>query len=341
MEGRDRRSAAAPTVFDVRSRVVSAVSMLPFTSAGRAGRGRGSLRERSGAAAFDGRSSSANRGTVPQPRKAIAPTSTPYATPLGAASIWAPTTVWMAAASPGCARASPSAWRSPRGFSGVFIVAGLPVSAGLRLVLHAVPWLAVAIGAALIALGLLTLAGRRVSLLAAGRLQPDAAQSRGLRRVALFGVAYALAWLSCTLAVFLVVVSQSLTVGGVGQTLAVFAAYAAGSASILLALCVSAALTKGALTRLLRRTALSQPSCQCPADRLRRLPARVLAARGDQRPRRLDQCVGPLEHPGLLGARSVLLLAYDAVRRRARPAGRGWARRCRPPAISHDPDPRI
>lgn len=143
------------------------------------------------------------------------------------------------------------------GFSGVFIVAGLLVSAGLRLVLHALPWAAVAIGAALIVLGLLMVAGRRVSLLAAGRLRPDVAGTRGLRRVALFGVAYALASLSCTLAVFLVVVSQALTVGGVGQTLAVFAAYAAGSASILLALCVSAALTKGALTRLLRRSARS------------------------------------------------------------------------------------
>ncbi|MCA1703342.1 MAG: cytochrome C biogenesis protein [Actinobacteria bacterium] len=138
-------------------------------------------------------------------------------------------------------------------FSAVFIVTGLVVSAGLRSVLAAVPWVASVIGLVLIALGAVMLAGRRVSLLSVSRLQPGVEQRTGYTRVAAFGVAYALASLSCTLAVFLVVVSQALTVSGVVQTLAVFAAYAAGSASVLLALSVSAALAKGALARSVRR----------------------------------------------------------------------------------------
>lgn len=140
-------------------------------------------------------------------------------------------------------------------FSAVFVITGLVVTAGLRSVLHALPWIAVGVGVALIALGVVMLAGRRVSLLAAVRLAAGTAGRSGYGRVPAFGVAYALASLSCTLAVFLVVVSQALTVSGVPQTLAVFGAYAAGSASLLLALSVSAAVAKGALARGVRRLA--------------------------------------------------------------------------------------
>jgi cytochrome c-type biogenesis protein len=138
-------------------------------------------------------------------------------------------------------------------FSGVFIVTGLVVTAGLRSVLDALPWIAFAVGLALIVVGAAMVAGRRVSLLTAARLQPGVGHRTGYTRVAAFGVGYALASLSCTLAVFLVVVSQALTVSGVAQTLAVFGAYAAGSASVLLALSVSAALAKGALARAVKR----------------------------------------------------------------------------------------
>lgn len=140
-------------------------------------------------------------------------------------------------------------------FSAVFIISGLVVTAGARSVLEALPWVAVAVALMLIALGGAMAAGRRVSLLPAARVQLGLEQRTGYSRVAAFGVGYALASLSCTLGVFLVVVSQALTVSGVTQTLAVFGAYAAGSASVLLALSVSAALARGALARAVRRFA--------------------------------------------------------------------------------------
>lgn len=140
-------------------------------------------------------------------------------------------------------------------FSAVFIITGLVVTAGLRSILNTLPWVAFSVGLGLVVLGIVLLAGRHVSLLAATRLQPGVAHRTGYARVAAFGVAYALASLSCTLAVFLIVVSQALTVSGVVQTLAVFAAYAAGSASILLAVSISAALAKGTLVRAVRLTA--------------------------------------------------------------------------------------
>jgi hypothetical protein len=71
--------------------------------------------------------------------------------------------------------------------------------------------------------------------------------------VALFGATYALASLSCTLGIFLVVVGQALAAANVVRMFAVFGAYAAGAASVLLALSLSAALAKGALARGMQR----------------------------------------------------------------------------------------
>ncbi len=140
-------------------------------------------------------------------------------------------------------------------FGGVFVLAGLIVSAGLRFVLDVVPWLALVIGVALTIVGVAMVLGRHVGFVPASRVSSASEGSGGYRRVALFGTTYAVASLSCTLAVFLVVVSQALAAGNPLQLLAVFAAYAAGSASLLLALSVSAALARGALAHGVRRLA--------------------------------------------------------------------------------------
>lgn len=138
-------------------------------------------------------------------------------------------------------------------FASVFVVAGVVVSIGIRELLDVVPWVAAAIGAVLIALGVAMLAGRHVGLTAAGRVRVDTAAVRGYRRIALFGIGYALASLSCTLAIFLTVVGQASAVGDPLGMAAVFAAFAAGAATVLVAVCLSAALARGALVRGLRR----------------------------------------------------------------------------------------
>jgi cytochrome c-type biogenesis protein len=139
-------------------------------------------------------------------------------------------------------------------FGAVFLGAGLIVSAGLRSFLDVVPWLATLIGVALLVVGLAMLAGRHVGLASASRIGVQQQAGQGLRRVAVFGVTYALASLSCTLAVFLIVIGQALAAANPFELLAVFGAYAAGSASVLIALSMSAALAKGTLERALRRT---------------------------------------------------------------------------------------
>jgi cytochrome c-type biogenesis protein len=138
------------------------------------------------------------------------------------------------------------------GFAGVFVVAGLIISLGLRSFVHVIPWVALVVAAALVVLGAALLLGAHVGLTAASRVAVDGRGADGYRRVALFGAAYAFASLSCTLAVFLVVVSQAIAAANPIRVLAVFGAYAAGSATVLLALSLSVALAKAAVARAVR-----------------------------------------------------------------------------------------
>ncbi len=140
------------------------------------------------------------------------------------------------------------------GFAAVFVVAGLVISAGLRSFVHVIPWLAVVIAALLVLLGLAMLAGASIGLTPASRIAVGA-PAAGYGRVLAFGAGYALASLSCTLAVFLIVVGQATAAANPVRVLAVLAAYAAGAATVLVSLSLSAALAKAALARAARRLA--------------------------------------------------------------------------------------
>lgn len=137
------------------------------------------------------------------------------------------------------------------GFGGIFTVAGLLLAAGLRLIIGVVPWVAAAVGAGLIAIGVLLLVGKTIGITI--NANGVAGRDGGVRGLVLFGAAYALASLSCTVAVLLAVVGQALAAADVLAVASIFAAYAAGAASVLVLLTVSAALASGALTRAVRR----------------------------------------------------------------------------------------
>lgn len=139
------------------------------------------------------------------------------------------------------------------GFVAVFTVVGLLVAAGLRFLIGVIPWLAVVIGVVLVLLGLLLAFGGRLPVkLNANRLMHS---GDGARSMMTFGAAYAVASLSCTLAVLLAVIGSTLASSSVLLLLGVFAAYGAGATTILLLLTVSTALASGALERGLRRLA--------------------------------------------------------------------------------------
>ena len=137
------------------------------------------------------------------------------------------------------------------GFLAVFGTAGLVISAGLRVVVKFMPLAAFAVGIALVLLGLWLLAGKNLPFsLPTPRID---VRARNPKSVFLFGMAYAFASLSCTLPVFLAVVGASLaTAGFVGSAL-MFGTYAAGMATVLMAVALSAALLKGTLTQWFRK----------------------------------------------------------------------------------------
>jgi cytochrome c-type biogenesis protein len=114
------------------------------------------------------------------------------------------------------------------GFAAVFTVAGLLLAAGLRVIIGVVPWVAVGVGAALVAAAVLLLAGKKIGVtLNANGL---AGRKDGVRGLVVFGAAYALASLSCTVAVLLAIVGQALAAADVVAVIAVFAAYSTGAA---------------------------------------------------------------------------------------------------------------
>jgi cytochrome c-type biogenesis protein len=133
------------------------------------------------------------------------------------------------------------------GFLAVFGVLGALVESGAHLVMGWVPWAMVPLGAAMTVLGVLAALGRQTYLrLPVPRLRRS---GRVLGMVA-FGVAYAVASLSCALPVFLAGVAGSFTRLGLLAGVGTFVAYALGMALLLM---VASLVVAHAGTSLLRR----------------------------------------------------------------------------------------
>ena len=132
------------------------------------------------------------------------------------------------------------------GFVGLFALASLPVSFGVALVARAVPWAGLVTGGLLALSGLAALAGRRIPLPV--HLHIPVRKERRLGAMVLFGVGYGAASLGCTLPLFLTLIAAS----SGPDKLTVFAAYAAGTAIVLMALAVLVALAREGVARTVR-----------------------------------------------------------------------------------------
>lgn len=139
-------------------------------------------------------------------------------------------------------------------FLAVFSLVGVPVALGVAFLGGVLPWATILVGASLVVLGVAQLLGRQLltpSL--GGRL--TVGRERRLPTFFLFGIAYAVSSLGCTLPIFLSVVGTSLVAHGPLGALAVFFAYGAGMGTLLMGLAVSAALLRTGLARALRKVA--------------------------------------------------------------------------------------
>jgi cytochrome c biogenesis protein CcdA len=107
------------------------------------------------------------------------------------------------------------------------------------------------IGAAMAALGVWILAsGKTLSILGGGKVNIEREQS--LRNAFVFGIAYAVGSLSCTLPIFLAVVGTSLTGGGLLGSFGQFVGYALGMGTIIFGMTIGAALFRRAVGRWMR-----------------------------------------------------------------------------------------
>jgi cytochrome c biogenesis protein CcdA len=141
------------------------------------------------------------------------------------------------------------------GFLVLFGTVGVAVSAGARSVASVFPWIGFALGFLMAGLGAYLLAGGKLYAGAATQAAAHIGDPRdaSLRGYFLFGLSYAVASLSCTLPIFLGLISSSLATGGFASAAGQFIAYAAGMAAVIAVLTLAIALFKGALVKQLRR----------------------------------------------------------------------------------------
>lgn len=148
-------------------------------------------------------------------------------------------------------RALAAAGLMTAGFVAVFGVFGLlsaPLAASLQ---QWLPVVTLVVGAVMVVLGAVLLAGRDIGLL----LPKPARGAPSARIVSMvgYGVAFAVASLSCSIGPFLAAAGVALRGGDLGSGLATFVAYALGMGLVVAVLAVAAALASTAVAAGLRR----------------------------------------------------------------------------------------
>lgn len=142
------------------------------------------------------------------------------------------------------------------GFIALFGSAGLLVSASQELVKEALPWIGFTLGILMALLGAYILIGGKIYTGIAQQMADRVGDPRvsSLGGYFLFGVSYALASLSCTLPIFLSVVTSSFGREGILSGLIQFVAYAGGMAFLIMIVTIGIALFKSAILGPLRRS---------------------------------------------------------------------------------------
>ncbi len=139
------------------------------------------------------------------------------------------------------------------GFVVLFAIVGLIFVVGGRTLGSSFPIGGLTIGAALAALGLwMLVTDRSLGIASASRAMGYASVDANPVSLFVFGIAYGVASLACTLPVFLVVVAGALAAAGPVQTMAQFISYATGMGTMLTIVVLGAAFFRGLVTRSIR-----------------------------------------------------------------------------------------
>ncbi len=139
------------------------------------------------------------------------------------------------------------------GFVALFAVVGGVLGAGGMALGRYFPYLGLGIGAIFAVLGLWMIATNSTIGVAAASRAMGLAKPRGdARSFVVFGIAYGIASLACTLPVFLVVVGSAFLARGLLEAMTYFVSYALGMGTILTAVIVGTAFFRSAVTHGLR-----------------------------------------------------------------------------------------
>lgn len=141
------------------------------------------------------------------------------------------------------------------GYALLSVVIGVIAGVTGQFLLSVVPWLAILVGAALVCLGSWLLAGGHFGF---GIFGQAAVRVQGVRTgrilgYLLFGIAYGLAALSCTLPVFLLVVVSAFIAGGFVSGALQFLSYSLGMAIVFVGVALAVTFVREAVQRWLRR----------------------------------------------------------------------------------------
>jgi cytochrome c biogenesis protein CcdA len=139
------------------------------------------------------------------------------------------------------------------GFVGVFGLVGAVLASAAGWLPARLPWFTMAFGLVLVALGGWLAAGRRPPSLP-WRPARAPALTRSLPSMVLFGAAYALASLSCTIGPFLAIVGSSLQASSALDGMVLFLAYASGMGLVVGAAALAVALLRTSLLARVRRS---------------------------------------------------------------------------------------
>jgi cytochrome c-type biogenesis protein len=138
------------------------------------------------------------------------------------------------------------------GFAAVFGIFGLAVAPVASQVQQHLPWFTIVFGLLLAGAGIWLLAGRDLPALLP-KLRRAPGVTRSVPSMALFGGAYAIASLGCTIAPFLAIVISAFRSGSTAGGVVLFAAYAAGMGAIVGTAAITVALTRNSAVSRLRR----------------------------------------------------------------------------------------
>lgn len=136
-------------------------------------------------------------------------------------------------------------------FVAVFGIMGLIITQASSAVQDQLKWITLAIGIGLMILAVVMLSGKQI-LIKAPKMQKGTS-SRSLGSMALFGVSYATASLTCTIGPFLAVTSVTFRNEGLVSGVSTFVAYGLGMGLLISALTVTVALARSSLVRTFRR----------------------------------------------------------------------------------------